>query len=423
MTKLVFVAFGSRGDVQPILALGKALRAAGFEVIVAAGNNFQSWVESHGLTYLPMHADIESMMNSPTGRHWAENAGKSPMVEGRAMRAMFRDHSEVIIEDLLEICPQGDVLFSNLPTFGFVEAVAEKLNKPHVRVMFSPLTPTNDPRSTMSPAWPFGSSPLNRLSGYIAIYFLYWIARENIGLIRSRLGLSPWGWRDYVSAWNRVVALSGITPLITPPDPGWGDRVTITGCWFEPVQTDWQPPADLHDFLGAGEAPIYVGFGSMPNSDPERTARDIIEALRRTGQRGIIHRGWANLSVAGAPDTVFFSDGAPHDWLFPRMKAVIHHGGAGTTMTALRAGVPSTVVAHLGDQPYWGRRIYELGLGAKPIKRTQLNADRLTQAIHAMIGTPHMRDRVEAFRQQLEAETGLQNAVAFIERYLRRTGV
>lgn len=422
MTKLLFVALGTRGDVQPVVTLGVALKVAGYEVSIAAGKNFHSWVESHGITFLPMRTDIETMMNSPAGKEWAENAGKSPIAEGRSMRRMMIDHVEGIVDDLIEFCPQADVLFSNLPTFGVVAAAAEKYNKPHLRVMFSPITPTNDPRSTLKPSWPFSPSPLNRIAGYLGIFFLNWVAAGSIRLGRERLGLLPWGWRDFVRAWNDVTALSGISPLITPPDPAWGDKVAITGCWFEPVQTDWQPPADLHDFLGAGEAPIYVGFGSMPNSDPERTARDIIEALRRTGQRGIIHRGWANLSVAGAPDTVFFSDGAPHDWLFPRMKAVIHHGGAGTTMTALRAGVPSTVVAHLGDQPYWGRRIYELGLGAKPINRTQLNADRLTQAIHAMIGTPHMRDRVEAFRQQLEAETGLENAVAFIERFLRRAG-
>lgn len=418
MKTLMFVAVGTRGDVQPIVALGVALKAVGYQVIIAAGKNFQSWVESRGLTFFAMRTDIETMMNSPAGRHWADNAGKSPMVEGRAMRRMFSDHIEIIVEDLVEFCPQADVLFSNLPTFGFVEAAAEKYGKPHVRVMFSPLTPTDDPRSTMKPAWPAGRSPLNQLSGHIAIYFLHWVSRENIDLIRARFGLSPWGWRDYARAWHRVTALAGISPLITPPDPAWGEHVVTTGVWTEPDQQDWRPPADLEAFLAAGAAPVYIGFGSMPNSAPEQMTRDIIAALGRTGQRGIIHRGWASLGADNAPDTVFFSDGAPHDWLFPRMKAVIHHGGAGTTMTALRAGVPSAVVSHLGDQPYWGRRIHELGVGARPIPRTQLNADRLARAIEAMLGSPDMAVRARALSEQLRTETGIENAVAFIQQFV-----
>lgn len=420
MKKILLVAVGSRGDVQPLIVLGKALKAVGYEVALLAGKNFEAWVTSHGLSFFPIKIDVEDMLNTEYGKAWAENGTKSPLHEGRAMRAMLDAHGQSMADDLLEFCPQADVLMSNLPTFGIVEAIAEKYHKPHIRIMFSPLTPTNDPRITMIPAIPRASSVLNRLACYAGIYFIHWVSQKSTNETRQRLGLNVWGWRDYLKAWNRVVALTGISPLVMPPDPEWGDRVLITGYWFDNSGSSWQPPTPLQDFLARGDAPIYVGFGSMPNSDPHKTTQIILEALARTQQRGVIYSGWSNLSAEAVPETVFLLDktGAPHDWLFPRMKAVIHHGGAGTTASALRAGVPSTIVAHLGDQPYWGRRVQELGAGAKPIKRTQLNARRLTWAIQAMIESETMHATAQRISQRLNAETGVENAVQAIQQLL-----
>jgi UDP:flavonoid glycosyltransferase YjiC (YdhE family) len=284
--------------------------------------------------------------------------------------------------------------------------------------MFSPLTPTNDPRSTMVPAFRYGASPLNRLAGYIGMYFTYWIAEDNLRLMRQRLNLPTWDWGDYARAWNRVPVLAGISPIITPPDPRWGDRVAVTGFWFDTHEPDWQPPDDLQAFLDAGAPPVYVGFGSMPDSKPAWTTQMILSGLERSGQRGIIHRGWAKLGAPDLPDSVMLVDGVPHDWLFPRMAAVVHHGGAGTVAATLKAGVPSTIVPHLGDQPYWGRRLHELGAAAKPIRRLEFHDVFLGRRINAMLTSPTMRQRAAEIGAQLRAETGVQNAVAYVNRIL-----
>lgn len=419
MRTLMFVAIGTRGDVQPIVVLGEALQAAGERVVIVAGANFQAWVERRGLTFYPLQADMEVMMRSPAGQAWADNAGKNPVIEGRAMRAMLAEYSDGITADLQRYAPEADALFSNLSTFGLIEALAEQARKPHLRVMFSPLTPTADPAATMVPAFPYGRSPLNRLAGHLGIYFTYWIAQDNIRRIRQRLGLAPWGWRDYTRAWNRVPALVGVSPLLLPPDPAWGERVAVTGYWLDAHPPAYTPPDDLRAFLDSGDAPVYVGFGSMPDGEPGRTTRDILTALERTGQRGIIQRGWAQLGAPDLPESVLLVDSVPHDWLFPRVKAAVHHGGAGTVAAALMAGVPSTIVPHLGDQPYWGRRLHELGAGAKPIKRLEFNADRLTRALEAMLASPDMRAQAAALGAHIRAETGVQNAVAYIQRMLR----
>lgn len=418
MKTLMFVAVGTRGDIQPIIALAEAVKAVGYRVVILGGANFKEWVESRNLTFYPMQVNMEDMMNTPEGKAWVDNAGKNPISEGRAMRRMLNAHGAAIIEDVIRFCPEADVLFSNLPSFGLVDAIAEKCNKPHIRIMFSPLTPTNDPRSTMVPAYARGSSPLNRFAAYIGIYFTYWVAKENVASMREQLGLPAWGWSDYRRAWGNVPVLTGISPLITPPDPLWDDRVAVTGYWFGQEDSTWQPPQALQDFLAQGEAPIYVGFGSMPNSDPERTTRSIIAALERTGQRGIIQRGWAQLGMLPQPDHIFSLDSAPHEWLFPRMRALIHHGGAGTTAMGIRAGVPATIVSHLGDQPYWGRRLHELGIGGKPISSLHLNASKLEDAIQTML-TEDVQQRARTFSEQFRQEKGVANAVAFIQRVER----
>lgn len=413
----MFVTVGTRGDIQPIVALAEALKAAGDHVVILGGANFKAWVESRDLTFHPMQVNMEDMMNTPEGKAWADNAGKNPIKEARAMRRMLSVHGAAVAEDIMRFCPEADALFSNLPTFGMVDAVAEKYNKPHTRVMFAPLTPTNDPRSTMVPAYPNGPSPLNRFSAHMGIYFTWWVAKDNLAAVRQQLDLPAWSWGDYRKAWGRVPVLTGISPLITPPDPQWHDRVAVTGYWFGQEDLAWQPPQDLQTFLAQGEAPVYVGFGSMPNSDPESTTRSIITALERTGQRGIIQRGWAQLGVKRLPDHIFLLDSAPHEWLFPRAKALIHHGGAGTTAMGIRAGVPATIVSHLGDQPYWGRRLYELGIGGKPIKSIHLNAEKLEKAIQTML-QENVQQRARDFGEQFRQEKGIENAVTFIQRTL-----
>jgi sterol 3beta-glucosyltransferase len=192
----------------------------------------------------------------------------------------------------------------------------------------------------------------------------------------------------------------------------------VTGYWFLDHPPDWQPPADLVDFLESGPPPIYVGFGSMPSRDPEKICRIVLHALRQSGQRGVIATGWEGLSQSDLPDEVFVIEAVPHDWLFPRMAAVVHHGGAGTTGAGLRAGVPNIVVPISNDQPFWARQVKALGAGPAPIPRKRLTADRLAHAISVAVTDESIRKRAAELGETIRAEDGVVNAVRIINQTL-----
>jgi sterol 3beta-glucosyltransferase len=201
-----------------------------------------------------------------------------------------------------------------------------------------------------------------------------------------------------------------------PPD--WPESVHITGYWFPDIHTEWCPPSQLEAFLDAGDPPVYVGFGSMAGSHPEQLATVVLEALAKSGQRGLLLTGWGGMHAMSVPDSVFVIDSAPHDWVFPRMAAVVHHGGAGTTAEGLRAGIPSVILPFMMDQPFWGRRVKALGVGPEPIPHKKLTADRLAQAIHAAVTQPAIKRRADWLGEAIRAEDGVGNAVRIVKECL-----
>jgi sterol 3beta-glucosyltransferase len=214
-----------------------------------------------------------------------------------------------------------------------------------------------------------------------------------------------------------VPLLYGFSPHVVPRPADWPPNHHVTGYWFLDPDDGWQPPADLAAFLAAGPPPVYIGFGSMANRDPAEAAQIMLDALAQSGQRGVIASGWGGLTPSDLPDRVHMLSSIPHSWLFPRMAAVVHHGGAGTTAAGLRAGVPSIIVPFFGDQPFWGRRVAELGVGPVPIPRRKLTASALADAITRAVTDPAMRARAAALGEQIRAEDGIAAAAAHIEAY------
>lgn len=417
--RILLIAMGSRGDVQPIIALAKGLQDAGYSVAIAAGHNFKDWIESEGCDCQTFRVDMQEMMSSEAGQEWTGNSS-NPMREAQSMRRMLDDYSDIINEDLWQMAQNTDVLVSGLATFGSVTSIAEKSDKLHITVLLAPIIPSAIGASTMQPFVPERTLFLNRLAGYAGQYFTWWIFKEASNAMRAKLDMPPLTYRQFIRRWNNMPVLYGTSPRLLPPDPDWHESIYVTGAWHLDQGKDFVPPDDLRDFLAAGDAPVYLGFGSMSNKAPEATTQVMIEALKMSGQRGIIYSGWAGLSAADLPEDVFLLQGAPHDWLFPRMKAVVHHGGAGTTAAGLKAGVPGTVVSHMADQPYWGRRLHELGVGAPLIRRHKLTAEGLAQAIRQMATDTAMQQRAADLGAQIREEQGVANAVAAINQILQR---
>ena len=227
----------------------------------------------------------------------------------------------------------------------------------------------------------------------------------------------PYG-RQTSAAMPTVVSCSN---YVFPRPDDWPKHVHNTGYWFLDDAAAWQPRDELLAFLDGGAPPVYVGFGSV--GDPTQAAQTthlVIDALQRAGQRGVLAAGWSGLAqVDGIPDSVFVLDSAPHSWLFPRMAAVVHHGGAGTTAAGLRAGVPNIVVPHSNDQFAWGRRVHELGVGPQPIPRKKLTAQELADAIASAL-TPSVRDAAQGLGGMIRSERGAETAARIIDGCLRQ---
>jgi sterol 3beta-glucosyltransferase len=214
---------------------------------------------------------------------------------------------------------------------------------------------------------------------------------------------------------RRLPTIISCSEHVFPRPKDWPAHVHSSGYWFLEEEAGWQPSADLLRFLEQRPPPVYIGFGSVGEPGlAEQTTAIVIEALRRSGQRGVLATGWSGLAnLPEPPKNVFILESAPHAWLFPRMAAVVHHGGAGTTAAGLRAGVPGVIIPSGVDQFAWGRRVYELGAGARPIPRKKLTAEKLSQAIDFALTAP-VQQAARELGMKIQAENGAQAAAQVI---------
>lgn len=214
-----------------------------------------------------------------------------------------------------------------------------------------------------------------------------------------------------------IPMLYGHSAYVLPRPDDWREHWYVTGYWFLDAAPDWQPPADLIAFLDDGPPPVYVGFGSMPGRDPAALTRLVLDALKKAEQRAILATGWGALAEIDVPDTVFVVSSVPHDWLFPRMAAVVHHGGAGTTAAGYRAGVPTAIVPHFGDQSFWGRCTERLGVGVQTVLRRSLTPDDLARALRRVTSDGVMQQRAILLGDRIRGEDGIGTAIQLIEKY------
>lgn len=412
--QITIFALGSRGDVQPYVALGKGLKDAGHTVLVLTSQDFQELVTTYGLDFLDVGGNMQAVAQDMQGLLDQGNFLKILASMGEAAQRMAR---QAAISGLAA-CQGADLIIGGLGGLFVGLALSEKLGIPFVPAYYYPFTPTGEFRNALAPlpdrrlpAW------ANRLSHQAAQQMIWQNFRAaDAKMRREILHLPPAPLRGPFASLQdpQRTILYGYSPQVIAPPRDWGANIHVTGYWFLEPADGWEPPAGLLDFLQAGPPPVYVGFGSMVHSQPERVADLVVQALASTGQRGVLSAGWGGLKATDLPETVTMLGAVPFDWLFPRMAAVVHHGGAGTTSLGLRAGVPSIVIPFMGDQPFWGRRVHELGAGTQPIAAKQLTVERLAQAIRVAVTDRSMQKRAAALGERIRAEDGVGRAVAII---------
>ncbi|MHB8629070.1 MAG: glycosyltransferase [Aggregatilineales bacterium] len=423
--RITIVAIGSRGDVQPYVGLAVGLKAAGYNARLATHVNFREMIEPHGLEFAPVAGDMQNVMTSEAGLR-VMDAGNNPFLNiYRLFRAAAPLARAMVQDSLNALADTGAVLGSALG-YSIAFGPALKLKLPLYGAFVQPNLATG--------AFPFPTFPelprslpfrrwYNRTT-YKVFMRLLWIIASRIGnpAQMAVTGLPPLRFSQVYGPDNPFPTdiLFGFSRHVVPRPPEWSEAAHITGYWFLDQQTHWQPPADLQRFLDDGPPPVYIGFGSMSNRNPEQVARLATEALRMTGQRGLLLGGWSGIGQVELPDTIFRVESTPHDWLFPRMAALVHHGGSGTTGAAFRAGIPQIVIPYSFDQPFWGAQTYRMGVGVKPIPRKRLTADKLAKAIDQAIHNADMRRCAVEVGALIRAEDGVGQAVSVIDRLLNR---
>lgn len=416
--RITVFAAGSRGDIQPCVVLSRGLQQAGYRVCLAAPEDFAGFAQEHDVDFYPLRGDVQQIMAGDTGREFMEKGGANPIKSIRAMRTMIAPIVTKMVEDAYAACRDAEAIICLGVLSAFGQPIAEALGVPIVNVEPTPLLPT---KAFPAPSWPIQrdlGGLHNHLSGLAMLWVVWLWYRPFVHDLRLRLRLPKYSFAHFYRTLRSTPMISAYSPSIVPHPADWPRSVHVTGTFYLDAQASWQPPPGLEAFLEAGDPPVYIGFGSMAGRNPEGLARLSLEALAQSGQRGLLLTGWGGLRAEWVPDDVFVLDAAPHSWLFPRMAATVHHGGAGTTAEALRAGIPTVIVPFILDQFFWGARVKALGVGPDPIPRKKLTAGRLAQAIRAAVTDPEMRRRARACGEAVRAQDGVGEAVQVVQRYL-----
>lgn len=405
---IALVALGSRGDVQPFVALGAALRARGHQVRLATSEEFRPLAADAGLEFRALLSgspqdlfadpDFVEVLKKTTSMAKITSAMPKPTVEQR----------EQTLTEILAATRDADLVVNTPHTRAAV------LTAPAVHwcsVSAWPITPTVTMPAFGFPALPFGGR-YNRLTYRLMAQGEWQFFRAPVRTLRAAEGLPPLGLAaPFRSDDPHRPVLYPFSRHVFPVPADWPESCHVTGYWF--WNRNWQPPADLAAFVDDGPPPIAASFGSTWMIGQERSVEALLWAARCTGRRVVVMDGPQD----GLPADVFRAHDVDYGWLFPRTTAVIHHGGQGTTAAALRAGVPQVVVPSFADQPYWARRIAKLGVAAEPIPFPELTAERLAGALAAVLDDEAVAARARQLSEAVRSERGVESACEVVEQW------
>ncbi|WP_328936014.1 MULTISPECIES: glycosyltransferase [unclassified Streptomyces] len=404
---------GSRGDVAPYTGLGHALVRAGHEVTLVTHAAFAPLVAESGVGFHPLPVDPRAELESSRGRglhRSASGAGKLLRVVGMARALVGR-----MTDDLVTAARSSEVLLLSSSLGPLGHAIAEGLSLPSMGVYLQPIAPTKEFAPPVLGGGSWGAVG-NRVAGRGVNRAVEHVFAAAVPELRTRLGLP----RTRPGAALRTrerrnwPVHHGFSPLIVPRPADWRPGLTVAGYWW-PYDGDAQLPSELRDFIDAGPPPVFVGLGSATVPDPERLSAEIVRALRLAGLRGVIQRGWGGLEANG--DDVLTVGEVPHAALFPRMAAVVHHCGAGTTAAGLRAGVPAVPVPIQFDEGFWAARLVALGVAPRAVPLRGLTAESLSAALVRAVREPAHAERAAALGARVRAEDGVAPVLAALDAY------
>ncbi|MCJ1444108.1 MAG: hypothetical protein MMC23_004608 [Stictis urceolatum] len=431
---------GSRGDVQPYVALGKALQAAPYNhrVRLATHPNFKDFVEQNGLEFFSIGGDPEALMS-----YMIKNPGILPGKESR--KAGDPSNRRADIAEMLQGCwrscvdrgdgmvkapginkdgtsasppttkPKNnepfiaDAIIANPPSYAHIHC-AEKLGIPLQLSFTMPWSPTQafpHPLANITPT--NESKTMTNYASFVITDTLTWQGLGDIfnNFRTKTLGLEPINplFGATIIPRLRVPWTYCWSKALIPKPTDWDSHISISGFYFLELASLYKPPEDLQKFLNDGPPPVYIGFGSITIAKPKETMDMILEAVNKAGVRALISKGWGGLQCNNPPPNVLMLDNCPHDWLFPRVSCVVHHGGAGTTAIGIKLGKPTVVIPFFGDQPFWGGMVFRAGAGPRPVPFKKLTADSLAACLETAL-RPESLEKARILGKKVEHEDG-----------------
>lgn len=417
--KITLMTFGTRGDTQPFLALAAALRQRGHDAVLVAPIDFEALAAAHRVPYVSTPgSSMEFVQRSSTRQLMGRNSPATLIAYLRETMPRLKAVLESTLEISAEASRNADLIIAHSFMLPFAYSIHQHLRIPLLLGIAAPVLAT---RQFPSPAFPprrFGQQLYNPLTHYLLLRAAILPMIALMKRYRQQVGLPSLsaGKLTQIFFGGQIPILMHYSSHVGLVASDWNMNVHITGAWPLPTPQDWIPPNSLSEFLDKGKPPVFFGFGSMPIHNPAQMSQIISQALRLANLRGVLQAGWGGLTQED--EHLITIGDMPHDWLFPRMATIVHHGGSGTTHSALSAAKPSLVVPFMADQSFWGRRLTALGMSVPPIAPKKLTPERLAEALRTLMENNAIHQRATNLGTQLRAEDGLAAACDLSERFV-----
>jgi len=404
--KITIVALGSSGDAYPPLALGIGLKKAGCRVCLAANPAFEADARKRGIDFFPIQTMLrQSLTNTPNSIK--PDKPLNPFRFFILKKKHIVPILERIVTDIRHACQDADLILYNmlsLPAHHFAKQTGVKA----FPICLQPLGRTNGFPSPVISSNIHVPKILNAASHRVVEKCMA-LFLNNSDQLKGKASFHNFFQEVYS---KNIPVLHGFSSCVLPKPSDWSDSMHITGYWFLPPSRDWSPPKGLQTFLRQGPAPVCVGFGSMNDPDINTIIKKVVQGILQAGHRVILLTGWSEESVneQAGPD-LYEAKSIPHSWLFPRVSAVVHHGGAGTTGAALRAGIPSVIIPFFFDQGFWADRLEKLKAGPPRLSQKALTPQTMASCINKALDDKTIHERLDQLSVELIQENGVEKAV------------
>lgn len=416
---LTFVTAGSRGDVQPLVALARGAQARGVVARVIANSEYEDLVRRNGLEYVGLPGQSPREIWADESRLSAKRSNGFRHFGTLARILRRRGPNRQSLSDIVEACKGSTAIVFSHASFNAFH-VAEHLGVPAIAAYLYPTLSSSAYPAVLMPPGPMRNGYYNTAT-HFAVHQTFWMVdrswvnRWRKGNLALRgLGIMP---PLNTVVGRRVLNLHGFSPSVLPAPPDWPSPSFVTGYWFLDEGTDWTPPVALERFMAAGPPPVCVTFGSEMDSNPRDLYQTVYDAIERAGARAVLVTGWSDRQSLPQSDHVFVVDSAPYDWLFSQTSCVVHHAGTGTAAEVMRSGTPSVCIPFHGEQRFWAQAMWTIGVASEPIPRAGLTSEALAASLHAAT-SDSIRTRARSVGAEIRSEDGVGTAIRLIDAYL-----